>query len=496
TLQGLIAARIDALEPAAKGALQVAAIVGMTFSPALLGAAVGAEDPTLLIGELVRAGLIVPESRTPDTSYAFASVLVWECVLRSILGIQRREYHRMVASGLERVHGDRLELVAESYAAHCHAGGRVKDAALAICRAGDALRRAQFLDRALECYLKGIQWLGAAPRDQQDDALDARLHLSAGEVAVLLGRSRAENLLHVALDLVAELGPADYEARALLALGQIYAGSGKSAMARAHLDASLGLFRRLKDTPGQVQCLEVLGALALDEGRIDEGRAVYDEGLRVAGDDGSLAARMLLGLASHALRRDDNAAAMRFLREALPHAEAAADRILLGRILNNIGVAHLNEGRQNEALDEFRKALQVRQGLGYRVGEVVNLHNMGDTWLRLGDLARAYASFEQSRELARECGWERGMVMNDVFLHYLRGVRGEEVTGDLDKAAASAAKLGDREMAVQAKWLQARLLVERRDPSADRVLRSVEAEAKDAGLAAILREMQGVGVGE
>jgi tetratricopeptide (TPR) repeat protein len=491
TLQGLIAARIDALEPAAKGALQVAAIVGLTFSPPLLGAAVGADDPTLLIGELVRAGLIVPESRSPDTAYVFASVLVWECVLRSILGIQRREYHRMVAAGMEQVHGPRVELVAESYAAHCHAGGRVRDAALAVCRAGDAHRRSQFLDRALECYLRGINWLGAAPRDQQDDRLDARLHLCAGEVALLLGRARAENLLHVALDLVADAGPADYEARALLALGQIQAASGKSMMARAHLDAALGLVRRLRDVAGQVQCLEALGGLALEEGRIEEGRVHYEEGLRVAGEDTGLAARMLLGLASHALRRDDNPNALALLRQALPYAESTGDRILLGRIVNNIGIAHFNEGRYHDALEEFRRALQVRQGLGYRFGEVVNLHNIGDAWVRIGDIARAYASFEQSRELARESGWERGMVMNDVFLAYLRGLRGEDVTDALEKAGAAAARLGDREMTVQARWLLARLLQDRRDPNADRMLRAVESEAREAGLVGILKEMAG-----
>jgi class 3 adenylate cyclase/tetratricopeptide (TPR) repeat protein/tRNA A-37 threonylcarbamoyl transferase component Bud32 len=494
TLQGLLAARIDALEPAARGALQVAAVIGLTFSPALLGAAVGADDPTLLIGELVRAGLIVPESRTPDTSYAFVSVLVWESVLRSILGIQRREYHRMVAAGMEQVHGERLEHVAEAYAAHCHAGGRVRDAALAVARAGDAHRRAQFLDRALECYLRGIQWLGTAPRDQQDDRLDARLHLCAGEVAVLLGRTRAENLLHVALDLVADLGPVDYEARAMLALGQVYANSGKSAMAGAHLDAALGLFRRLKDTNGQVRCLEALGALALDEGRVEDGRAAYEEGLRAAGEDRGLGARMLLGLASHALRRDDNAGATALLREAQPRAEAAGDRILLGRILNNIGIAHLNEGRVNEALEEFRRALQVRQGLGYRIGEVVNLHNMGDAWLRIGDNARAYASFEQSRELARECGWERGVVMNDAFVAYLRGVRGDDVGAELERASAAAQALGDREMAVQARWLHVRLLLARGEAAADRLARTVVADARAAGLASLVREMESAGL--
>ena len=147
--------------------------------------------------------------------------------------------------------------------------------------------------------------------------------------------------------------------------------------------------------------------------------------------------------------------------------------------------------RYHDALEEFRRALQVRQGLGYRFGEVVNLHNIGDAWVRIGDIARAYASFEQSRELARESGWERGMVMNDVFLAYLRGLRGEDVTDALEKAGAAAARLGDREMTVQARWLLARLLQDRRDPNADRMLRAVESEAREAGLVGILKEMAG-----
>ncbi len=489
TLQGLIAARIDILEPAAKGALQVASVIGPGFSPALLGAAVGADDATLLIGELVRAGLIAPDPRSPDLSYAFASVLVWECVLHSILGIQRREYHRMVAAGLERVHAGRLDLVGESYAGHCHAGGRVRDAALALCLAGDAHRRAHFLDRAFECYLRAVTWLGAAAPEQQDEHLDARVHLGAGEVGVLLGRSRAESLLHVALDLVSDAGPAEYEARALLALGQVYQAGGKVELARAHLDAALSLFRRLREAAGQVQCLEALGALALDEGQIDAGRRFYEEGLRTAGEDRALGARMLLGIANHAFRRDDNAGALGLLREALAHAEAAGDPILIGRIVNNLGIVYFNQGLYREALDEFRRALKLRQGLGYRFGEVVNLHNIGDAWLRIGDVARAYASFEQSRDLARECGWERGVVMNDVFLAYLRGLRGEGVAEDLEKSGARAARLGDRETALQARWLLARIFVARKDPAADELLRTVEAEARQAGFAGLLREI-------
>jgi len=491
TLQGLIAARIDALDPASRGALQVAAIIGMSFPPSLLAAAVGAEDPMGLISELVRAGLIAPEDRSAESDYTFVSTLVWESVLRSILGIQRREYHRMVAAGMERLYAGRLDALRESWAQHAYAGGRIAEAAAALGRAGDRHRAAQSLDRALECYQRGITWLEGAPRDQQDPRVEAALHLGAGEVANLLGRPRAHTHLQVALELASEGGPVEIEARAMLALGQLYLSQGKSAMARAHLDAAASMARRLADLPSQIAALEALGTHALDDGRHDDAAAIYAEGLALAGDSPGLLARMQLGLANHALRRDDLDGALSLLGEALPGAEAAGDRILLGRILNNLGLVHFSRGRYDLALADFRRALEARQGLGYRQGEVVNMHNIGDAHLRLGNLGHAWAAFEKSRETAAECGYERGVVMNDVFLLYLRGLRGEEVAAELDRAGAKAGRLGEAEIALTARWLQARLYARAGDPRAEELTAQVAADALQAGLVSFAREMRG-----
>ncbi|MSQ00270.1 MAG: tetratricopeptide repeat protein [Myxococcales bacterium] len=475
TLAGLLAARVDALDPLAKGALQVAAVIGLGFSPVLLGEAVGADEPMGLVGELVRAGLVSPDGRSPDTAYSFCSVLVWDCVNRGILGVQRREYHRMVAAAMERVHGDRLDTVVESFAQHCHAGGRTRDAITGIYRAGENHRCAQFFERALDCFLKGMGWHDAAPRAERDPQMEARLHVAAGEMARLLGLASAERMLSVALDVAAEAGPRVAEARALLGLGQIFATQGKHMLARAHVEDAEGIARRAGDLALHVQCLEVLGALELDAGQIEEAQRVYEKGLAAAGDRGDLAARMLLGLANHAARRGDNDAALALLQKALPHAERAGDRVLLGRVINNIGIVFLDSARPAEALLEFRRALEMRRGLGYRPGEVVNLHNIGDALLRLGDHGRAWAAFEQSRDLSRECAWDRGVVMNEVFLHYLRGVRGEDVTADLTAAAATADRLGEPESGFIARWSILRLAGDR-----ESVLRLANACA-DAG---------------
>ena len=490
TLQGLVAARIDRLDGGSRGALQVAAVLGLGFSPALLAAAVGADDPMLLIGELVRSGLIVPEDRAPESDYSFASVLIWESVLRGILGIQRREYHRMIASGMERLYGDRLEALREAWANHAHAGGRIRDAAAAVGRAGDLHRASQALERAMECYLRGIGWIEGAPREERDDAVEAALHLGAGEVAVILGRPRAQSHLQVAMDLAGEGGPAEIEARAMLALGQLYQGQGKGMMARAHLEAAAAQAAKLRDRPSEIAAIESLGALALDENRHEDAARFHAKGLALAGDDPALAARIQLGMASHALRRDDLETAVSLLQEALPRARASGDRILIGRILNNLGLVFFSRGRYDLALVEFRRSLEAREGLGYRIGEVVNLHNIGDAHLRLGNAAHAWASFEKSREVAVECGYERGVVMNDVFLHYLQGLRGEDVLVPLERAGRRALELGDKEISLTARWFLARLLGRGVDGGGEDLLEQVASEAVAAGLVSFAREIQ------
>lgn len=476
TLHGLVTERIDCLEYMDKVALQVASIIGSTFSRRLLAASLGLADPDRLMEGLLKAGLVLPDPTDPEQG-SFASILIWECVVRAIPGPLRREYHRMVASGMEHLYGDQLHNVVEAWATHCHAGGRLKDAAKALCTAAEQLRETQFLDRSLERFQKALLWIEQLPRDQVDSRLETRLNLGAGEVGMLIGHPRAERFLQVALDIAGEEGPEEYEARAMLALGLLNVARGKDTLARSWIDAALSIFRKRGDAAGQVQALEVMGTLALQKGQVEAAERLYQEGLLVAGQDRSLAARMLLGLATQALQRAALRTAEDLLRQALPLAEG--DRILMGRILNNLGILHYQEQRYLEALEQFGKALELRQGLGYRWGEVVNHHNIGDAWLATGNHANAYAAFEQSRDLAKEVAWERGVVMNEVFLWYLRGLRGEPVLPELERLNGLAKRLGDRETAIVASFLSADIK-QSRD-----LLLLARNEAEQAGFAAL-----------
>lgn len=506
SLNGLIAERVDALDRDDRLILQIAAVIGSRFSSALLLATLkqagllpcpdpaepdpaepDPADPDPVepqLDRLLKAGLL---QRDPEDERrcGFASVLIWECVNHGIPSGLRRELHGSVARGLEQLHPDGLSAVIESWAIHCHAAGRVRDGAAGLCEAADQLRDGQFLDRALERYQRALAWVSGLDRRERDLRLEARISLGAGEIAHLLGHPGAERFLQVALDIAAEEGPEELEGRVMSAIGKIYLSRSQTKLARGYLESALSISRHCRDTRTQVAVLWELGSADLMEGHTARARATYERGLEVAAAEPRLLAWMLAGMASEALQRDDSGAAWDLLQQVLQRDDRAitGDRLLLGRIYNILGLVLFQQQRYGEALAEFRRSLELRRGMGFRWGEVINLHNIGDTLLSMQDIPGAYAAFEQSLEVARACSWERGIVMNALYLAYLRAHRGEPAMPDLERQIALARRLGDPETAITGQWLAAKL------KGSAELQRQAYEEAKQAGFVSLAAQI-------
>jgi tetratricopeptide (TPR) repeat protein len=476
-LEALIASRIDALGPAAKGVLQLGATIGTAFSPKLVGEASGLDDIGPLLEDLERRGIIHRDPGSPAARCAFSSVLVWELVHRSIKGIRLTEYHRMVADGMERLYKKELDDHRMELAGHCAAGGRFLVAAEHAELAGDTLRGQQLLGPAIECWEQGIQWLDRLDRPGLPGRLlEAVLRLKAGKGRSQTGEpSKAELHLQVAQDLASEVSDLEIEARSTLELGHLYREMGRTVLAQAslesaHSSAVAGItnpavkeLARWRREVG-VNALADLAIMALDAGDGAEAEQHLTDVRRLAGAEDDLAAHALLALANRHIRLDDVGSALELLMEGQERAERAGDRILLGRVVNNIGIVHHIERRYEQALSCFREALNIRQGLGYRMGSVVNLHNIGDTHFRMGDTSRAWAAFHQSRDLAEQMDWQPGVIMNDVFLAFLEAGEDPEYGADrLEVAAAQADKLMLHDSRIAARWLLGRLHADQAD---------------------------------
>src|SRR5437588_5295925 len=118
TVQGLIAARIDALAPDEKALLQDAAAVGKVFWPGGLPSA----NEAILHG-LERKEFVRRDRRSSiagETQYAFLHALVRDVAYGQIPRAERAEKHRRAAEWLASLAGDRTEDHAEMLAHHYH----------------------------------------------------------------------------------------------------------------------------------------------------------------------------------------------------------------------------------------------------------------------------------------------------------------------------------------------------------------------------------------
>ena len=97
TLQAVIAARIDRLDPAAKRTLNAAAVIGSRFGPDMLKLL--EIDPVL--EDLVHAELIDQIAFSPPAEYAFRHPLIRAVAYESQLKSDRAQVHRRLATAIE-----------------------------------------------------------------------------------------------------------------------------------------------------------------------------------------------------------------------------------------------------------------------------------------------------------------------------------------------------------------------------------------------------------
>jgi class 3 adenylate cyclase len=158
SIQGVLAARIDLLSPAAKDALQAAAVIGRSFSPAGLAALVGS---TAEVRTLVERGFV----RATEPELVFKHALTRDVAYGSLPKAERARRHAAYAEWLEGVDADdgRAGTLAYHYAEAINP--EIAELAWRDCDEDAARLRVSAL-----CWLRRAAELGVG-RFDLDDAL-------------------------------------------------------------------------------------------------------------------------------------------------------------------------------------------------------------------------------------------------------------------------------------------------------------------------------------
>ena len=146
TLQQSLAARLDRLGPAREVAM-IGSVLGRSFSYPLLRTVARIDDAKLgdALERLTEAGILIPESRSPDAEYSFKHALIQDGAYENLLKSQQQALHRRVAEALRDQFAARAEAEPEALAHHFTRAGVANEAIEWWGKAGDqALRRSAF----------------------------------------------------------------------------------------------------------------------------------------------------------------------------------------------------------------------------------------------------------------------------------------------------------------------------------------------------------------
>jgi class 3 adenylate cyclase/ABC-type transport system substrate-binding protein len=154
TLEGVILARIDRLQPGWRDVITSASVLGRTFGVQILQAVTGDDIPVLrrTLHHLLRLDLLREEASGPQPLYFFKHALIQEAAYRTLLAGQRSSLHRRAAAWFESFYGDRPERAYGLIAHHWRAAGDSEKAVQYLRLAGDKARDEWALDEAIDHY--------------------------------------------------------------------------------------------------------------------------------------------------------------------------------------------------------------------------------------------------------------------------------------------------------------------------------------------------------
>ena len=137
TVQAVLAARIDRLDPGAKQLLQVASVVGKEVSAEALGMTAGLESERIepVIGELIEAGFLYDAELYPERVLAFRHPLTREVAYGTQLAEGRAATHAAAARAMIELNPERHDELSALIAEHMREGGETREAARWSARA-------------------------------------------------------------------------------------------------------------------------------------------------------------------------------------------------------------------------------------------------------------------------------------------------------------------------------------------------------------------------
>ncbi|HEX6229597.1 MAG TPA: adenylate/guanylate cyclase domain-containing protein [Solirubrobacterales bacterium] len=436
SVQAVLAARVDRLEPDAKRLLQAASVAGKEVSEATLMLISGLgerEECEAALRELIAAGFLYEAELYPQRVLAFRHPLTREVAYRSQLGEQRTVTHAATARALIELNPERQDELAALIANHLEEGREFREAARWSARAAYWAGHSQPQD-AMRLWRKVTDLLSELEEDEETAALGVASRLRLLDLAWRLGMEREQEaqLESEAEELATRIG----DLRSLTLLQALTNGRPGRERQGDEWVATANRVNQLADESGDhhlrvaIRAATSYTSLCVADFETFDRRA--DEVLELAGDDRGAGAGIIVGcpvawalmckgIASR--ERGDYDGAERYLERGIQVATEQGDPETASWTRGNLATLAVIHGKVDAALALARRNHELTERLGDVFSRTLSLVNLGFIELAAENYAGALDALEEAERLYRgamgnggEVGSWRGALRSEALL--------------------------------------------------------------------------------
>jgi class 3 adenylate cyclase/tetratricopeptide (TPR) repeat protein len=433
SVQGIVAARLDALPDDEKALLQDAAVIGKVFWLGAAGGIGGLERSAgeMCLHRLERKEFVRRERRSSvaaESEYAFRHLLVRDVAYSQIPRAQRAEKHRLAAEWLEGLGRpeDHAELLAHHYssalelarAAGADTSALSERARIALREAGDRADSLGAYPTAMAFYADALElW----PHDDPDRPM---LLFRYGQTLSVVTTAKGFDVLTEARDGLLAAGDSGTAAEAEMLIGDTFWMQGQRDRAFEHVRAAQAL---VADEPTS-----------------------YSKAFVVA------------NVSRYAMLAGEKEDAIRLGREALEMAVELGIDELRAHTLNNIGAARVAKG-DTGGIEDLEQSLAI--AVAANSPESVRAYgNLASNFVDLGELERAFPLNEEALRAAERFGMEEAVRWQTAELTwrpYIEG-RWDDALRRVDELIADF-EADSFWMEPMLRWLRGRMRLARGD---------------------------------
>ena len=443
TVQSVLAARIDRLQPADKRLLLTAAVIGKNVNVALFRDIADVPNRTFhaSLDRLQAAEFLEPMRLFPETELTFRHALTHEVAYGTLLRARRHALHGRIVSEIESRYADRLDDRIERLAHHA-VEGELWEKALTHCRQAGSKALAKSVNREAADFFENALRAGEKlpqTREHTEKLIDIALDLARSLFA--LGRyDESHNTLVKAQDLANQLGDERRLAN-VASLEALYHWISGGIPAAVHAGkAALRFAKQLDDLVLEIPSAVRLGVFLVDQG--DYGAACE------------------LLEATRARIPDDAI----YDRVDLLAIESVACLATFARSLGELG-------RFEQAIRAGDESIRIADEVGHAFSQILARLYVGHVFSRQGDFERSLPLLERSFALCTETQltWLIPPCASSLGYAYVRAQRigqGMRLLEEADRAADKQTLVLRRSL--QSTWFgEAYLLAGRIDQAHD-----------------------------